>query len=108
MKRLLGLRSLRNRFVVLIVLITSVVLGLFGLTSYLDNGKRLEEQLDRQIDALAARLTVSLPPVVWRFDHLQVEKTVVSELGARPVRAGRPRDADLARDARRQDSNRGH
>ena len=79
------MRSLRNRFVLLIVLITSLVLGLFGLVSYLDSSTRLQQQLDRQIDAMAARLTVSLPPVVWRFDTLQVEKTVVSELGAPEV-----------------------
>ncbi len=80
-----GMRSLRNRFVLLIVLITSLVLGLFGLVSYLDSSARLQQQLDRQIDAMATRLTVSLPPVVWRLDNLQVEKTVVSELGAPEV-----------------------
>ena len=79
------MRSLRNRFVLLIVLITSLVLGLFGLVSYLDSSTRLQQQLDRQIDGIAARLTVSLPPVVWRFDNMQVEKTVVSELDAPEV-----------------------
>ncbi|KQP13290.1 response regulator [Pseudorhodoferax sp. Leaf267] len=84
---MLGLRSLRNQFVLLIVLTTSLVLGLFGLASYLDSGQRLQQQLDRQIEGIAARLAVSLPPVLWRFDNLQVEKTVVSELGAPEVLA---------------------
>ncbi len=75
------MRSLRNRFVLLVVLVTSLALGLFGALNYRDSSSRLERQLDRQIEGIAARLAVSLPPVVWRLDNLQVEKTVGSELG---------------------------
>ena len=81
------MRSLRSQFVLLIVLITSGMLGLFGLLSYLDSSARLQSQLDRQIEGIAARLKLSLPPAVWRLDNLQVEKTVVSELGSPDVLA---------------------
>ncbi|HVR52081.1 MAG TPA: response regulator [Pseudorhodoferax sp.] len=81
------MRSLRYQFVLLIVLITSGMLGLFGLLSYLDSSARLQSQLDRQIESIAARLKVSLPSAVWRLDNLQVEKTVVSELGSPDVLA---------------------
>ncbi len=80
-------RSLRKRFVLLVFLITSLVLGLFGLLGYLDSRARLEAELEQQIAGVATRLTQSLPPVVWRFDNLQVEKTVVSELSAPMVLA---------------------
>ncbi len=79
------MRSLRNRFVLLVVLVTSLALGLFGALNYRDSSSRLERQLDRQIDGIAARLAVSLPPVVWRLDNPQVEKTVASELGAAEI-----------------------
>ncbi|WP_156374589.1 response regulator [Pseudorhodoferax sp. Leaf274] len=69
------------------MLITSAVLGLFGLLNYLDSSARLQRQLDRQIEGIAARLTVSLPPVVWRLDQQQIERTVVPELASPEVQA---------------------
>jgi two-component system sensor histidine kinase/response regulator len=86
------MRSLRTQFVWLVVLIASVVVGLFGVLNYLDSRARLQRQLDRQIDGIAGRLAVSLPPVLWRLDMQQVEKTVVSELASPEVLAIEVRD----------------
>ncbi|CAN7741181.1 response regulator [Pseudorhodoferax sp. LjRoot39] len=94
MRRRLNARmwSLRAQFVWLVVLIASAVVGLFGVLNYLDSSARLQRQLDRQIDGIAGRLAVSLPPVLWRLDMQQVEKTVVSELASPEVLAIEVRD----------------
>lgn len=81
------MRSLPSRFVWLVVLITSLVMGAFGAFDYVDSQARLQRQLDQQIEGIAARLTVSLPPVVWRLDDGQVERTVRSELASAEVLA---------------------
>jgi two-component system sensor histidine kinase/response regulator len=75
------MRSLRIRFLLALVLVTSLALAVFGAINYRDSSAQLQRQLDRQIAGIAARLAVSLPPVLWRLDDQQVEKTVGSELG---------------------------
>jgi two-component system sensor histidine kinase/response regulator len=74
------MRSLRIQFVLLIVLITSAVLGLFGWQNYRESDARLQVSLEQQIQGIQARLSTSLPQVVWRLDHLQIAQNVLSEL----------------------------
>ncbi|MDB5850141.1 MAG: barA [Rhodoferax sp.] len=76
------MKSIQKRFIVLLVVIVSVVLGCFGSFNYVDNQRQKKAQLDRQLDNIGSRLQRSLPGALWRYDGDQVRKIVDAEMDA--------------------------
>ncbi len=77
--------SIQARFIAVIVLVVSLVLGCFGALNYHDS--RVEElrQLQNRLDDAGERLAKSLPGAMWRFDQPQIREIVDSELGQEDV-----------------------
>lgn len=76
------MKSLQTRFVVLMIAIVSIMLGIFGVISYVDSKAEKRAQLDGHLRAIEQRLSQSLPAVIWRFDHEQLRQIVDAELGS--------------------------
>lgn len=79
------MKSIQARFVVLMIVIVSTMLGVFGVVSYADSKAQKQEQLTGHLYAIKQRLTQSLPAVMWRFDKEQIRKILDAELGMKSV-----------------------
>ena len=112
------MKSLQKRFILLMVVLVSAMLGCFGVFNYLDNQRQQTGQLSRQLDTIGARLQRSLPGALWRYDGAQISQIVDAEMdaeglvaidvvaadgvlvyGGRPAAAG-PLEADVVRQFR--------
>lgn len=76
------MKSIQTRFIVLMVLIVSSMLGIFGVVSYVDSKAQKSAQLQSHLAAMEQRMSQSLPQVIWRLDREHVRRIVDSELGA--------------------------
>jgi methyl-accepting chemotaxis protein len=74
--------SINFRLNALFLLIVSVVLLGFGALNYSRTKHSLEEALNRQVEAVLARLSGSLPEAVWNFDKKQILKIEQSEMSS--------------------------
>lgn len=79
------MNSIQNRFIALLVLVVSVVLGSFGAYNYMESRAQKLRQLHAELDAAVARLSRNLPDALWRFDNNLVRTIVDSELGTADV-----------------------
>ena len=75
-------KSIQVRFVLLMVLIVSSMLGVFGFISFAESKAEKTAQLQQTLRAAQHRLSQSLPPIIWRFDHSQIQQIVDAELGS--------------------------
>ncbi|WP_374347597.1 methyl-accepting chemotaxis protein [Chitinimonas sp.] len=98
-------QSISGRLNVLFVVIITVVLAILGTYNYLATQKRLEQKLNEDATALAARLGLSLPAAIWNFDKTQIGQVLEAEMVSRTFNgivlnngkdflAGRQRSAD--------------
>ncbi|RQO79909.1 response regulator [Acidovorax sp. FJL06] len=81
------MNSIQNRFIALLVMVVSLVLGSFGAYNYQDSRAQKLLQLNTELDAAVARLSRNLPDALWRFDNNLVRTIVDSELGSADVLA---------------------
>ncbi|MBT9513488.1 MAG: response regulator [Acidovorax sp.] len=79
------MNSIQNRFIALLVMVVSLVLGSFGAYNYRDSRAQKLQQLNTELDAAVARLSRNLPDALWRFDNNLVRTIVDSELGTDDV-----------------------
>ena len=79
------MKSIQTRFIVLLILIVSGVLGCFGAFNYVSSRAQQEAQLERQLGNVGRRLAQSLQPALWHFDQEQIRKIADAELGANDV-----------------------
>jgi methyl-accepting chemotaxis protein len=79
--------SISFRLNTFFLLIVSVVLLGFGALDYNGTKASLEESLNRQVDAVLARLGRSLPEAVWNFDKKQILEIEQSEMSAAFIEA---------------------
>lgn len=79
------MKSIQARFVVLMIAIVSIMLGIFGVLSYVDSKAEQQAELNNHLRAIEHRLSQSLPAVIWRFDHAQIRQIVDAELGAAAI-----------------------
>ncbi|KZT15993.1 hypothetical protein A1D30_10700 [Acidovorax sp. GW101-3H11] len=79
------MNSIQNRFIVLLVMVVSLVLGSFGAYNYRDSRAQKLQQLNLELDAAVARLSRNLPDALWRFENNLVRTIVDSELGTGDV-----------------------
>ena len=74
-------RSIRFRFIALVVLIISVGLGLFGAWNHVLSRDERTAELNRRLDEIGHRLMSTLEPAVWEFNHAQIARIVDAEMG---------------------------
>lgn len=76
------MKSIQARFVVLMIVIVSSILGVFGVLSYVDSKAQKQQQLNGHLQAIKQRLSQSLPAVIWRFDKEQIQQILDAEMGS--------------------------
>jgi two-component system sensor histidine kinase/response regulator len=81
------MKSIQKRFIFLMVVLVSTVLGCFGAFNYFDNQHQKQTQLSRQIDNIGGRLQRSLPGALWRYDGGQIRQIVDAEMDAEGLAA---------------------
>lgn len=79
------MKSIQARFVVLMIVIVSSMLGIFGVVSYADSKADKHQQLNNHLIGIKQRLTQSLPAVIWRFDREQIQQILDAEMGAAAI-----------------------
>lgn len=79
------MKSIQARFVVLMIIIVSGMLGIFGVLSYADSKAQKHQQLSNHLHDIKQRLTQSLPAVIWRFDREQIQQILDAETGSSSI-----------------------
>src|ERR1700712_3065506 len=65
-------QSIRFRFILLVVLIISLGSGLFGAWNHSASRTERFTEFDRHLDEIGLRLSTTLAPAIWEFNHQQV------------------------------------
>jgi two-component system sensor histidine kinase/response regulator len=74
------MKSVQTRFIILMVIIVSSMLGVFGVVSHSDSKSQKDLQLAQHLDDVTQRLSRSLPPAIWRMDREQIRLILNAEV----------------------------
>jgi two-component system sensor histidine kinase/response regulator len=74
------MKSVQTRFIILMLIIVSAMLGVFGVVSYSDSKSQKDLQLAQHLDDVTQRLSRSLPPAIWRIDREQIRQILNAEV----------------------------
>jgi len=69
------------RLIVIFVSITTLLVSLFGVFSYVSSKRAMEQQLDDQVRRAVSRLQIGLPAPIWNFDAKQLDTLLEAEMG---------------------------
>ncbi len=69
------------RLIVIFVSITTLLVSLFGVFSYVSSKRAMEQQLDEQVRRAVSRLQIGLPAPIWNFDAKQLDTLLDAEMG---------------------------
>lgn len=69
------------RLIVIFVSVTTMLVSLFGVFSYVSSKRSMEQQLDEQIRRAVSRLQIGLPAPIWNFDAKQLDTLLDAEMG---------------------------
>ncbi len=72
--------SIRFRLILLFALLVSVLLGLFGLRSYIDSRTQLLERYEVNRKILRQRLEINLAAPMWRLDKETLDRNLQAEI----------------------------
>jgi signal transduction histidine kinase/CheY-like chemotaxis protein len=79
-KRSLLFQSVQLRFVVIVIIVTSVVLGSFGTLIYKNNQTERLQRVGTQVQKIGKRLSTSVANAIWQLDFQGVQQIVNAEL----------------------------
>ncbi len=69
------------RLIVIFVFITTLLVSLFGVFSYVSSKRSMEQQLNEQVRRAVSRLQIGLPAPIWNFDAKQLDTLLDAEMG---------------------------
>lgn len=69
------------RLIVIFVSITTLLVSLFGVFSYVSSKRTMEQQLNEQVRRAVSRLQIGLPAPIWNFDAKQLDTLLDAEMG---------------------------
>ena len=73
-------QSVQFRFSVIVIMVTSLVLGSFGYLIYNNNQTERLQRVDTQVQKLGKRLSTSVANAIWQLDAQGVQHIVDAEL----------------------------
>ena len=69
------------RLIIIFVCVTTILIGLFGVFSYVSTQRFMAQQLGVQVERTTHRLLIGLPAPIWNFDTRQLAILLDSEMG---------------------------
>lgn len=76
---------MRTKLAIILLIIGTMILGIFGVFNYYKTHDRLYGQMDYKLNAITTRLSYRLPTRMWNYDFETVIKDVESEAISRFV-----------------------
>lgn len=76
---------MRTKLAIILLIIGTMILGVFGVFNYYKTHDRLYGQMDYKLNAITTRLSYRLPTRMWNYDFETVIKDVESEAISRFV-----------------------
>ena len=74
------MKSISKRLNIVFVVVVTLVLIASGAVNYFAARSDLDQRLQEESAALSARLKLSLPALVWKFEEKQLDMTIESEM----------------------------
>ena len=85
--------SIEKKFILTVVLVVTILLSVFAAYNYQHIQHEYQQRLHEEINAVGARLQLSLPNLIWDFDNNAINKTVSAELQSENLLAIEIQDA---------------
>ncbi|OOE50227.1 ATP-binding protein, partial [Salinivibrio kushneri] len=73
------------RLAVILIVLATLLLGVFGYYNYHVAKERLESDMSQDINSITQRLKQRLPTLMWNYDFNNVQNDLDSEMGSRYV-----------------------
>jgi hypothetical protein len=73
------------RLAVVLMVLATLLLGVFGYYNYHVAKERLESDMNQDINSITQRLKQRLPTLMWNYDFNNVQNDLDSEMGSRYV-----------------------
>ncbi|WP_439438064.1 PAS domain S-box protein [Salinivibrio costicola] len=73
------------RLAVILIVLATLLLGVFGYYNYHVAKERLESDMNQDINSITQRLKQRLPTLMWNYDFNNVQNDLDSEIGSRYV-----------------------
>ncbi|SIO38606.1 ATP-binding protein [Salinivibrio sp. ES.052] len=73
------------RLAVVLIVLATLLLGVFGYYNYHVARERLESDMNQDINSITQRLKQRLPTLMWNYDFINVQNDLDSEMGSRYV-----------------------